>query len=106
MAAPETTTAAAPTDPGLASASPGEAPTVAKKAKLGFGGWLALAWMAAIVIMALLAPFLPLAAPAPPAFRPMPGMFSADDIFGTEHNGRAALARGVDAKNVVEGTSF
>src|SRR3546814_10518721 len=73
MAAPETTTAAAPTDPGLASDSPGEAPTVAKKAKLGFGGWLALAWLVAIVIMALFASFLPLEDPARSAFRPRLG---------------------------------
>src|SRR3546814_17813584 len=95
MAAPETTTAAAPTDPGLASASPGEAPTVAKKAKLGFGGWLALAWLVAIVIMALFASFLPLAAPARSAFRPRPGLFSDGHIFGPATNGRAVLARGV-----------
>lgn len=90
----------APTDTTEASgltaatgATPVAAPVVSKRATLGIGGWLAIAWLVIIFGGALLAPFLPLEDPNRSAFIPRQSPFSGDNLLGTDGNGRDVLAR-------------
>jgi peptide/nickel transport system permease protein len=73
---------------------------VAPKAKLGIAGWLAVTWLAIVLIMALFAPWLPIEDPLRSAFRPRMGPFEGDNILGTDGNGRDMLARIVTGTRV------
>lgn len=61
--------------------------------KLGFGFWLAVAWMVIIVGAAILAPWLPMDDPNQITGRPKEPLFSQGHILGTDALGRDLLSR-------------
>ena len=72
-------------------ATPAEA--VAKR-KLGFGFWLAVAWMVLVIVFAVFAPLLPFADPDDTLNGGIAdGLFSGHNIFGTDVAGRDLFAR-------------
>jgi peptide/nickel transport system permease protein len=101
MAAPETSETQEPEDlvpsgpGGEATDSPGIEPTAkpSRKGKLGFGGWLAAAWILTVVAVAIFAPLLPIDDPARQQYRPGMGWFDDGHPFGTDQNGRDVFAR-------------
>lgn len=82
-----------PTEPPQAAPAAEPAPKPQSKAPLGVAGWLALGWMALMLVLVLFAPLLPLKDPARSAYLPRQPMFSGENILGTDTNGRDVLAR-------------
>ena len=71
-----------------------EAEATTSRRKLGVGFWLASAWMVVILLVAVLAPLLPLADPADTLNgEPTAGLFSGHNLLGTDVAGRDLLAR-------------
>ncbi len=61
--------------------------------RLGAGFWVALAWLGAVVALALLAPLLPLADPDQTLHGPRGSGASAHNLLGTDEAGRDLLSR-------------
>lgn len=61
--------------------------------KLGIGFWLSVAWMALIILAAVLAPVLPIDDPNAITGRPKQPLFSEGHILGTDALGRDLLSR-------------
>jgi peptide/nickel transport system permease protein len=83
-------------DQKAAAATPtgGAVPTKSPRAKLGIGGWLSLGWLVLILLLAVVAPLLPM--PDPTQSRGQPPrapMFTDGHLFGTDGNGRDVLSR-------------
>ncbi|MET0728783.1 MAG: ABC transporter permease [Acidimicrobiales bacterium] len=74
--------------------------SMAPRARLGIAGWLAIAWLVAVLGMALFAPLLPLPDPDRSAFPPGLPLFSDGHLFGTDSNGRDVLSRVVHGARV------
>jgi peptide/nickel transport system permease protein len=66
---------------------------VAPRKHLGIVFWLAVAWLVVVIAAAVLAPVLPIADPEEFADSPGLGLFSGDNILGTDEGGRDLLAR-------------
>lgn len=96
-----------PPEPGVAPETdphdPAPAPTVeetealeeqtAPKKRLGFGGWLSIAWLVLISLAAALADFLPLKDPSRTLTVPNLGPFQGEFILGADASGRDMLSR-------------
>src|SRR4051812_45442087 len=62
--------------------------------RLGFGFWLAVGWMVLIILLAVLAPVLPLRSPSAIGDGDLnAGLFRGHNLFGTDDAGRDLLAR-------------
>lgn len=96
-----TDTVAVATDPLVAQGAPAEAAhlpgggeiATLPPRRLGFGFWIALAWLGAVVGLALLAPVLPLADPDQTLHGPRGSGVSAHNLLGTDEAGRDLLSR-------------
>lgn len=70
-------------------------PATARRARMGVGFWVALAWLAAVLLGALFADLLPLQDPSESDFAAVSAGPSADHLFGTDGLGRDLLSRAV-----------
>lgn len=96
---PPTTTAVTATEHEVAPLAVAE--PVAPKAKLGIPGWMAVGWLAVVLVMAVLTPILPIEDPLKSQFIPRQGPFeSGENLLGTDGNGRDVLARVVTGTRV------
>jgi peptide/nickel transport system permease protein len=75
-----------------ASTAPGVAVVVPPGRRLGIAGWLAILWMAVVVLAAVLAPLLPIDDPDATTGSARAGP-TGDHWFGTDGNGRDIFAR-------------
>lgn len=77
----------------LPSADAGD-PFVAPRRRLGAPFWIAVAWLVLIVLLAALAPVLPIADPSETLNGPpSAGVLTGDNVLGTDDAGRDLLAR-------------
>jgi peptide/nickel transport system permease protein len=82
-------------DSAAATPAGGAAPTRSPRARMGIGGWLALGWLAFILLATAVAPLLGFL-PDPAVSRGQPArapMFTYGHPFGTDQNGRDVLSR-------------
>jgi len=79
----------------LAVALAEDAPDDAVKKTLGFGFWLCAAWLLAIVLVAILAPVLPIEDPTENRVGPLKEGPSWSHWFGTDNAGRDVFSRAV-----------
>jgi peptide/nickel transport system permease protein len=97
MASPDLSADAAPPADPTPAEGPGGGAAAAPKPKprsaMGIGGWLSLAWLLVLLVLVLFAPLLPLKEPGRSAYIPRQPMFSGENLFGTDTNGRDVLAR-------------
>jgi peptide/nickel transport system permease protein len=100
MASPDLSADAAPPADPIPAEGPGgdegaaaAAPKPKPKSKMGIGGWLSLIWLVLLLVLVLFAPVLPFKDPGRSAYIPRQPMFSGENLFGTDTNGRDVLAR-------------
>ncbi len=79
----------------LAVAMAEDGPDEAVEKTLGFGFWLCITWLSAIVLVAILAPVLPIADPTDINNGPLKEGPSWSHFFGTDNAGRDVFARAV-----------
>lgn len=108
MPPPETATPELVLDPAATVLAPAADTTVGARRRLGLGAWLSIAWLAAIVLAALLAPLLPLSDPlqsavelkdaGPSLDHPLGGDALGHDVFAQVlWGGRTSLVVGFGA---------
>jgi peptide/nickel transport system permease protein len=83
-----------------ASASVDDGPDEAVKKTLGFGFWLCLGWLITVVLVAILAPYLPIEDPTETRVGPLKEGPSWSHWFGTDSAGRDVFSRAVWASRV------
>jgi peptide/nickel transport system permease protein len=82
------------TEEGAAAAAGDPPADVFQERRIGVLAWIGIGWLALVVVIAILAPLLPLKSPMRGDYvHPQAGMFSPGHLFGSDSSGRDVLSR-------------